>query len=198
MVIEVVPCVGDFVAEDDPLFRLRGNGAAKVDERRLRSQVAFGRERTIEQDSTFAFRVIVDIAIKALSPAINDPTTAVIALDQLQRLLRAVGDRDLHNERILDRDGQLRVLFRTPNWTDFVQLTFTEIRHYGAGNLQVARRMRAMIDNVLQSLPEPRIPALRHQQELLDRTVEKIYVLPEDVALAHVPDSQGLGGASWR
>ena len=198
VIIEVAPCVGDFVAENDPLFRLRGNGAAKVDERRLRSQVAFGRERTIEQDSTFAFRVIVDIAIKALSPAINDPTTAVIALDQLQRLLRVVGDRDLHNERILDRDGQLRVLFRTPNWTDFVQLTFSEIRHYGAGNLQVARRMRAMIENILQSLPEPRIPALRHQQELLDRTVEKLYVFREDVVLAGIPDSQGLGGAAGR
>jgi uncharacterized membrane protein len=198
VIIEVVPSVGDFVAENDPLFRLRGNGAAKVDESRLRGQVAFGRERTIEQDGTFAFRVIVDIAIKALSPAINDPTTAVIALDQLQRLLRAVGDRDLHNERILDRDGQLRVLFRTPNWTDFVQLTFSEIRHYGASNLQVARRMRAMIENVLLSLPEARMPALRHQQELLDRTVEKVYVFQEDVALAHVPDSQGLGGASGR
>jgi len=197
-IIEVVPCVGDFVAEGDPLFLLRGKGAMKVDERRLHSQVAFGRERTIEQDSTFAVRVIVDIAIKALSPAINDPTTAVIALDQLQRLLRAVGDRDLHNERILDRDGQLRVLVRTPNWTDFVQLTFTEIRHYGASNLQVARRMRAMIENVLLSLPEPRIPALRHEQELLDRTVEKVYLFREDVALAHIPDSQGLGGASWR
>ena len=198
VIIEVVPSVGDFVAENDPLFLLRGNGSTTVDESRLRGQVAFGRERTIEQDSTFAFRVIVDIAIKALSPAINDPTTAVIALDQLQRLLRAVGDRDLHNERILDRDGQLRVLFRTPNWTDFVQLTFTEIRHYGASNLQVARRMRAMIENVLLSLPEARIPALRHQQELLDRTVEKVYVFQEDVALAHVPDSQGLGGASGR
>jgi uncharacterized membrane protein len=198
VVIEVVPCVGDFVADHDPLFRLRGNGAMKIDQRRLRSQVAFGRERTIEQDSTFAFRVIVDIAIKALSPAINDPTTAVIALDQLQRLLRAVGDRELHNERILDRDGQLRVLFRTPNWTDFVQLTFSEIRHYGANNLQVARRMRAMIENVLQSLPEPRIGALRHEQQLLDRTVENVYVFREDVALARIPDSQGLGGAAGR
>jgi uncharacterized membrane protein len=170
----------------------------KIDQRRLRSQVAFGRERTIEQDSTFAFRVIVDIAIKALSPAINDPTTAVIALDQLQRLLRAVGDRDLHNERILDRDGQLRVLFRTPNWTDFVQLTFSEIRHYGAGNLQVARRMRAMIENVLPSLPEARVPAIRHEQDLLDRTLQNVYVFREDMALARIPDSQGLGGAAGR
>ena len=197
-VIEVAPCVGDFVAEHDPLFRLRGRGAATLDARRLRNQVAFGPERTIEQDSTFAFRVIVDIAIKALSPAINDPTTAVIAIDQLQPLLRAVGNRELHNERILDREGQLRVLLRTPNWTDFVQLTFSEIRHYGAGNLQVARRMLAMIENVLPGLPAARVAAIRQEQDLLDRTLENVYVFREDMALARVPDSQGLGGAAGR
>jgi len=89
--IEVAPRMGDFVARDDPLFLLHGGGATKIDERKLRGQIAFGPERTIEQDSTFALRVIVDIAIKALSPAINDPTTAVLAIDQLQRLLRTAG-----------------------------------------------------------------------------------------------------------
>ena len=97
--------------------------------------MAFGRERTIEQDSTFAFRVIVDRAIKALSPAINDPITAVIAIDQLQRLLRSVGRRDLRDEGMSDGQGKLRLIFHTPNWYDFVDLTFSEIRIYGAGNL---------------------------------------------------------------
>jgi len=76
-IVELIPRVGDFVARGDPLFRLRGGREKEIDEGFLRAQVAFGRERTIEQDSTFAFRVIVDVAIKALSPAINDPTTAV-------------------------------------------------------------------------------------------------------------------------
>jgi uncharacterized membrane protein len=65
-----------------------------------------GRERTIEQDSTFAFRIMVDIAIKALSPAINDPTTAVLAIDQLHRLLVAVGRRYLHDDVVRDAAGQ--------------------------------------------------------------------------------------------
>ena len=196
VIIELVPRVGDFVARDDALFRLRGRRASEVDARFLRAQVAFGRERTIEQDATFAFRVIVDIAIKALSPAINDPTTAVIAIDQLQRLLRTVGNRDLRNDWILDRDGRLRVVFRTPNWKDFVEITFSEIRQCGAGNFQVVRRLRAMIDSVSQGLPERRISALGQERELLDRTVEKLYTFPEDLALARSPDSQGLGGAS--
>src|SRR5215475_13058780 len=143
-IIEIVPRVGDFVAVGDPLFRLRG-GAAAIDDGMLCGQVAFGRERTLEQDTTFAFRVIVDIAIKALSAAINDPTTAVLAIDQLHRLLRAVGRRHLHDDVIRDSAGNMRVLFRTPDWEDFVQLACREIRLYGADNYQVARRLRAMI-----------------------------------------------------
>jgi uncharacterized membrane protein len=195
-IIEVVPRVGDFVARDDPLFRLHGRGAATLDPRLLHAQVALGRERTIEQDSTFAFRVIVDIALKALSAAINDPTTATLAIDQLQRLLRAVGKRDLRDDRILDDAGRLRVVSRTPNWDDFVQLTFCEIRQCGAGNIQVVRRLRAMIDNVLQNLPEQRWAAVREQSDLLDRAAERAFAFPEDLALARVADSQGLGGAA--
>ena len=93
-IIEFIPQVGDFVAVDEPLFQLYG-GAAAIDDLTLRESVAFGSERTIEQDPTFAFRILVDIAIKALSAAINDPTTAVTAIDQLQRLLWLVGLRDL-------------------------------------------------------------------------------------------------------
>jgi uncharacterized membrane protein len=193
-IIEFVPRIGDFVAVGDPLFRLRG-GAAVLDDRMLRGQVAFGRERTIEQDTTFAFRVIVDIAIKALSKAINDPTSAVLAIDQLHRLLRTVGKRHLHDDQVFDRDGQLRVIFRTPDWPDFLSLACNEIRLYGAENAQIARRLRAMLENLMQTLPERRGPALRQELDLLDRTLEKVYLLPEDLALARIPDSQGLGGA---
>jgi uncharacterized membrane protein len=197
-IIEFLPRVGDFVGTGEPVLRLYGGGAGSIDERRLRGAVAFGPERTIEQDSTFAFRIIVDIAIKALSKAINDPTTAVLAIDQLQRLLRIVGNRHLLGEEILDGAGQLRVIFRTPNWEDFVQLTFSEIRLYGAENFQIARRLRAMIESLAATLPEYRRPALRNELDLLDCALEKLYTLPKDLALARVPDTQGLGGASDR
>ena len=113
------------------------------------ARLRFGPERTIEQDATFAFRVIVDIAIKALSKAINDPTTAVVAIDQLHRLLRVVGRRHLHDDVIMDGSGKPRVIFRTPGWDDFVQLSCREIRLYGAENYQVARRLRAMLENLV-------------------------------------------------
>jgi len=194
-IIEFVPGVGDFVGVGEPLFRVYG-GAGAIDEQRLRNAVALGPERTIEQDSLFAFRILVDIASKALSKAINDPTTAVLALDQLQRLLRVVGKRHLHSEEIRDEAGRPRVIFRTPNWADFVNLTFSEVRLYGAENPQIARRLRAMIENLMQTLPAYRRPALQAELGLLDRTLARLYPLPEDLALARIPDPQGLGAAS--
>jgi uncharacterized membrane protein len=194
-VIEFLPRVGDFVAVDEPLFALYG-GAVEVDDRRLRSTVALGPERTLEQDPMFAFRIVVDIALKALSPAINDPTTAVLAIDQVHRMLRAVGKRSLRGEVINDDGGQPRVIFRTPNWEDYVHVACREIRACGADNVQVARRMRAMLANLRATLPAHRRPALDQELDLLDRDVADRFRFPEDLALARIPDSQGFGGSS--
>jgi uncharacterized membrane protein len=194
-VIEVVPQVGDFVATDEPLCNLYG-GAAAIDDDELRESIAFGLERTMEQDPVFSFRILVDIALKALSPAINDPTTAVLAIDQIHRLLRLVGKRRLHDDTIHDAAGRARVILRTPNWADFVHISCCEIRACGANNLQIARRMRAMLDNLIQTLPESRHAALRQQLDLLDRAIREHYPFPEDLALAYIADSQGLGGAA--
>ena len=192
-VVELLPVVGDFVGTDEPLFTLYGN-VSGIDENILFSSVRFGVERTLEQDPTFAFRIILDIALKALSPAINDPTTAVLAIDQLQRLLRNVGERNLRTDNITDDSGKLRVIFRTPNWGDFVNLACTELRRYGADSIQVVRRLRAMIENLIRTLPEDRHAALQAQLALLDHAIEAVYVFPEELALARATDSQGLGG----
>jgi uncharacterized membrane protein len=196
-VIEFVPQVGDFVAVDEPLFNLYGD-VRGIDEAMVRATVAFGSERTMEQDPTFAFRIVVDIAIKALSAAINDPTTAVLAIDQLHRMLRTVGKRNLRTDEILDGAKRLRVICRTPNWEDFVHLAFSEIRAYGSSNLQIVRRLRAMIDNLMLTLPEHRHAALRQQLSLLDREIARHFLYPEELALARVADSQGLGGHSGK
>ena len=192
--IEVIPQVGDFLAADEPLFHLYG-GASGIKDADLRATVALGVERTMEQDPSFAFRILVDIAIKALSAAINDPTTAVLAIDQLHRLLRRVGLQDLRSERLKDPQGNARVIFHTPNWEDYVHLACTEIRHCGVGSIQIPRRMRAMLENLIQTLPPHRHAELIQQLELLDRAVADFYTAPEDLALARIGDSQGLGGA---
>ena len=195
-IIEFVPQVGDFVSVEEPLFYMYGGNTGAIADRELRALVAFGSERTIEQDPIFSFRIEVDIALKALSPAINDPTTAVLAIDQLHRLLRQVGGRSLHGQEIRDSEGQPRVVFRTPNWDDYVHITFREIRYCGANSFQIVRRLRAMIENLLEFLPEHRHPALHEELKLLDRAITREHVFPEDLALARIPDSQGIGGSS--
>jgi len=179
---------------DEPLFHLYG-GAKGIEDHQLGAAVALGSERTMDQDPSFSFRILVDMAIKALSPAINDPTTAVLCIDQLHRLLRLVGQRHVGGEEFRDGSGELRLVYRTPNWEDFVHLTCIEIRQFGAGSVQVMRRLRSMLENLMETLPPDRHAELRQQVELLDRAIDRQYAFPEDKAIARIPDSQGLGGA---
>jgi hypothetical protein len=104
-----------------------------------------------------------------------------------------VGRRHLRGEVIADETGEPRVIFRTPNWEDYVHVAFTEIRACGASSVQIVRRQRAMLDNLLRSLPEHRHASLQGELGLLDRIVDELYRYPEDRALARVPDPQGLG-----
>jgi uncharacterized membrane protein len=189
----LVPQVGDFIAAGDPLFRIF-DGGEDLSADTLRNSVAIGQERTLEQDPTYAFRIIVDIASKALSPAINDPTTAVLAIDQIHHLLRTVGSRNLGDGREADSRGELRLVYRTPNWEDFVLLAVTEIRHYGRDSIQIMRRLRAMLDNLIETLPEKRAPMLRLELSLLEASAKRIFLDLYDQELAETGDLQGIGG----
>jgi uncharacterized membrane protein len=193
-VIEFIPQVGDFITSGDPLFRLYPGGVVLTDHQ-LQKSVAIGPERTMEQDPEFAFRIIVDIALKALSPAINDPTTGVLALDQIHRLLRTIAGRQLDEGRAYDRNGKLRLIYRTPDWDDFINLAVTEIRHYGKDSLQVVRRMRAMLENLIATVPQQRVKSLKTELEILNRGVERYFHDPEDHVRASTGDSLGMGGS---
>lgn len=194
-VVELVPQVGDFVAAGTTLFRTFGDKSGPT-AKALCQSVALGAERTLEQDPAFVFRIIVDIASKALSPAINDPTTAVLAIDQLHYLLRSVGSRHLDQGLAHDGSGTLRLLYRTPGWEDYVYLAVTEIRHFGGTSIQVARRLRAMLENLAEVLPPARSVLLRDELALLHRSTGRFFQDPEDQALSQISDLQGVGGRS--
>jgi uncharacterized membrane protein len=195
-IVELVPQVGDFLAVGDPLFRLYGVSSPVVDEQELRGAVSLGIERTMEQDPAFGFRIIVDIASKALSPAINDPTTGVLAVDQLHHLLSLVSRRQLDTGVVRDPSGEARLVYRTPDWEDFVTLAATELRIYGATNPQVTRRLRAMYDQLLRVVPDERAEALRREVALLESTLEGAWPNPADRAIAAASDLQGFGSRS--
>jgi uncharacterized membrane protein len=191
-IVELVPQVGEFVASGEPLFRIY-HGGEELTDLFFQGSIALGQERTTEQDAAFAFRIIVDIASKGLSPAINDPTTAVLAIDQIHHLLRDVGRRFLDDERVRDASGAVRLIYRTPGWDDFVQLATTEIRQFGGGSIQVVRRLRAMLDNLIQTLPPERTALLQQELELLNRSTARRFTEPEDRTMAGIGDLQGVG-----
>ena len=193
-VVELIPEVGDFVATGDPLFRIH-QGGDELDEKVLRKYIALGQERTLEQDPMFAFRIMVDIASKALSPAINDPTTAVLSIDHIHHLLRHVGTRSLSHGREVDSKGQIRLVYRTPDWEDFVRLAVTEIRQYGRESVQVMRRLKAMLESLIGTLPERRAPLLRKELGYLCSSAQRVFPEQDDQTLADTSDLQGMGGS---
>lgn len=193
-VVELVPEVGQFVADGDTLFRIYQGGEGLTDSQ-LRNSVAIGEERTPEQDPLFAFRILVDIAAKALSPAINDPTTAVIAIDQIHHLLRDVGRRHLGDGRASDQSGRVRLIYRRPTWEDFVYLATTEIRQYGRDSIQVQRRLQAMLKDLIQTLPATRAPILKTELLLLASSSKRTFQDVDDQVLAESGDLQGIGGS---
>jgi uncharacterized membrane protein len=143
----------------------------------------------------FAFRIIVDIASKALSPAINDPTTAVLAIDQIHHLLRDIGRRYLAEGQERDAQGELRLIYRTPEWEDFVQLGTTEIRQYGRDSIQVQRRLRAMLEDLMETLPPDRHRILQKELALLGTSLRRVFPDLDDQRLAESGDLQGIGGS---
>jgi len=193
-VIELIPQVGDFLPKDEPLFRIYP-ATATISDHELQQSVLVGSERTLELDPMFGFRIMVDIASRALSPAINDPTTAVMAIDQIHRLLRYVGERRLSDGTVYDTQRNLRIAFPTPNWEDFTSMACTEIRMFGAGSIQIPRRLRAMLEHLLEVLPEARKPALKAELDLLLQDTQNEYTNIITKQRAETPDRQGLGGS---
>jgi uncharacterized membrane protein len=190
--IDVLVAIGDTVIESTPLLRVLG-GQHVIDEQLLLGAIERGEERTFEQDPKYAIRLLVDIAIRALSPAVNDPTTAVQALDQIGDLLLRLGRRRLEIGVYRDVAGDVRVRMPCPAWDDFLRLAFDEIRSYGGASIQVMRRMKALIGDLSTLLPFERREALEYWLGRLDRTVAKHFQDPDEQAQASVSDRQGLG-----
>ena len=135
---------------------------------------------------------LVDVAIKALSPAVNDPTTAVQCLHRIADVLRYAAAKHLSTGVVTDPHGAVRVLVPAPTWDDLVALALDEIRAFGAGQYQVARRVRALLDDLIVDLPAKRHPALARQLDLLEEAVGRAFPA-EQRADALAADRQGLG-----
>ncbi len=190
----VMECaVGDILTEDTLLLRVHG-GKSLLAETPLRQAIRVARERTFEQDPKYPLRLLVDIAIRALSPAINDPTTAVQAIDQIEDLLLRLGRRALDAGCVADERGALRLVFPTPTWEDYLMLAFDEIRQYGASSVQVMRRLRSALLGLADSVTEVEYKeVVQRYLHHLNLTVERSILDVEDQVMALREDRQGLG-----
>jgi uncharacterized membrane protein len=195
--IDFTAAVGDSLLDTTTILRVWGE-TGPLPEQDLRKLIEIGPERTFEQDPKYALRLLVDIAIKALSPAVNDPTTAVQALDQIEDLLIRLGRRRLEIGAFRDAAGNLRLLIDFPDWEDYLRLAFDEIRYCGATSVQVMRRMHALISELVSVLPDERKPALHYWQRRLQSSVERSFTDPEDKLDASTEDRQGLGTSRRR
>ena len=193
-VIELVPRIGELVADGSALFRVHGDADA-IDEEWLQGAVAIGDERTMRQDPAFAFRLFADISAKALSPGVNDPTTSIQALDQIELLLRQVGGRRLVPGVGLDGAGTVRFRYPAPSWEDYLTLAIDETRHYGEGSVQVSRRLRALLQDLREAVPEFRRAAIDAELELVDASAARAFTDLGDRRSAAARDRQGLGAA---
>ncbi len=181
--------VGDSVATGTVIARVTGGS---IPPGLIRRAFLLATERTMEQDPKFALRLLADVAIKALSPAVNDPTTAVQALDQIEDLLRRIGVRTLDLGRLTGVRGYTRVTYPAPTWDDLLALATDEIRIYGADSIQVTRRLRLLYEHLEATVTPERRAAVRNRLERLDADVERS-IGPGDRADARIPDPQGLG-----
>ena len=150
---------GDEIAEGAALAVVTGPREPALEPEVLKA-VTVGVERTFEQDPALALRLLADIALRALSPAVNDPTTAVQALDRIASLLRVLATRDLDIENIADGSGTTRVKLVLPTWDDYLAVALDEIIALPGLLPTITRRLARLLDDIAAIAPPGRRPGL--------------------------------------
>ncbi len=170
---------GDWVVAGTPLglaWRLDGEPTDDDVRRQLQScvdaGVSVGRERTLHQHMAFGLRQLTDVAVKALSPGINDPTTAVHALGHSAALLCELAGGELGPRRLVDADGRVRVELRRASLDDLVRLAVDQPRRYGASDPDVLARLLALLADLAWAAdPVEAEPCVRRELGRLQQTV---------------------------
>lgn len=160
--LELLSAIGEYVPEGAPLVRLWG-GWDDGDGEAVLGAIGQGEERTLEQDAAFGIRQLVDVALRALSPGTNDPTTATQALDRIHDLLRRIVVRRIPSPVRSGKGGRPRLLLARPGWEDYLGLGLTEVRLAGANQVQVVHRLRVLLEDLASVAPEDRLPPIRRE-----------------------------------
>jgi uncharacterized membrane protein len=196
-VLQLLVRVGEYIPTGGPVVAVHG-GAAQLNgtvqragppHGKILAGLNLGRTRTVYQDPAFGLRQLADIAIQALSPAVNQPTTAVHVLDRLEDLVLRIGRQADQTGCYADSAGRVRFVEPVLAWEDLLNLAFSEITSYGAGSAQVSRRLLAAYDALEAALPPARRPGVAARRaQLLQESAD------QGLAQAGLqPDALGLG-----
>jgi uncharacterized membrane protein len=173
----VVRRVGLFVPAGTPLLRAhKGDRLAPNVIQDLRRAFDLGPSRTLQQDIEFGILQIVDIALKAISPAVNDPSTGISCVDQLSRIMIRYASKEPLDSLLYDPPGVFRV--KVP-WSDFDQLltsAFEQIRLYGKGDVAVSLRLLRALGDIATTISLPSAHGTLHAlgQRIVQGCSEKL------------------------
>jgi uncharacterized membrane protein len=159
---------GNVIAEGAAIAVVTGETDSEF-EREVFKAITVGQERTFEQDPAFAVRLLADIALRALSPAVNDPTTAVQALDAMDGLLRVLATRDLSVSHVAGSDGTIRAELILPTWDDYVAVAFDEIIALPTLSPNVSHRILRLLDELAPITPPSKRSQLATRRQALAR-----------------------------
>jgi len=160
--------VSEQLVERGLVARVRGNTPG-LSEAQVLGTLAVGAERTFDQDPLLAFRLPADIAVRALSPAVNDPTTAVQALDSIDGLIRPLCTRELDVGQVAGTDEHIRVILAMPRWDDFIALSCDEITLAARDAPAVLSRLEQILAGLVTLAFPARHPPPPERMERLDQ-----------------------------
>lgn len=172
--------IGEFIIEGAPLLSVVDPSSVNDETTAtLNAAYSVSRQRTVETDAAFGIRQIVDIAMKALSPGINDTTTAVMCIDYLAAILVRLASRKFESIHYLDQ-GKLRIITRGPSFESLLAEAFDQIRQNSAGNVAIMERMLGALYTIAGQTTDPvrrRAVGERMQwiAELAERTIGSPY-----------------------
>jgi uncharacterized membrane protein len=182
---------GDSVTAGTALALVYGAGEP-IPPHTLLASIVLGRERLIAEEPKYALRLLVDVAVRALSAAINDPTTTVHALDQIEGLLTQLAEQDLDVGQVKDDRGDLRLVYDATTWEEYLELALAEVEFYGSSSLQAERRLAALLSFLREHVPSARRAAVEAHLEQHAAAVMAAFHGPSRI-LAERGDRQGLG-----
>ena len=167
LTIQPEPLIGEYVLPGATLASVWPDAALAapvVDG--VRGAMGLGPERTLQHDLELGIRQLADIALKALSPGINDPTTATICVDRLAEALVILAKQSRPDEVRTGADGTTRLVLRGPPFERLVGVAFAQIRHYGAADATVMAHLVATLGRVVALVPPVRRGALSREARL--------------------------------